>query len=270
VEPRRTLPVDDIRLSDMEFWQRPLEEREGAFATLREERPLSFHEEPDFPLLPKGPGYWALVRHADIVQASRNPEIFCSGRGTNIGDLPPEFLEFFGSMINMDDPRHARLRRIVSRGFTPRRIAQAEDYVRREAARVVDAVIERGECDFVRDIAAPLPLRIICDMMGIPESQMDFVFDRTNVILGAGDPEYGGDDPEKIPGMLLGAGAELAALVQDLGRRRVAKPTDDLTSELLNAEIEGERLSDQELDSFFVHGIKRMPCRFTAGRPVAS
>ena len=253
MEPRRVLAADEIRLSDVDFWTRPLEEREGAFATLRAERPISFHAEIEIPILPRGPGYWAVVKHADVLEVSRNPEVFCSGRGTNIADMPPPFLEFFGSMINMDDPRHGRLRRIVSRGFTPRALGRWEDDVERVAAEILDAVAPKGECDFVTDVAAALPLRIICDMMGIPESQHRFVFDRTNVILGAGDPEYTPDpDPAKIIPMLLQAGADLSTLVQDLARHRRGHPGDDLTSALVNAEIEGERLTDAELGAFFV------------------
>ena len=110
--------------------------------------------------------------------------------------MPPDFLEFLGSMINMDDPKHARLRRIVSRGFTPRQLDQMKGDVEATAAGIVDDVIERGEGDFVTDIAATLPLRIIVDMMGIPRSQEKFIFDRTNVILGLGDAEYVPDQTE--------------------------------------------------------------------------
>jgi cytochrome P450 len=251
VQPRHVLSADEIQLSELDFWMRPLEEREGAFATLRAERPISFHAEPDLTVLPRGPGYWAVTRHADILHVSRNAEVFRSGRGVNIADMPQPFNEFFGSMINLDDPRHARLRRIVSRGFTPRVLARVERDVRRTAARVVDDVIERGECDFVTDIAAQLPLRIICDMMAIPESQHRFVFDRTNVILGAGDPEYTPDIQQIIP-QLLQAGADLAQLAQELGRQRKAHPGEDLVSALVNAEIDGETLNEQELGSFFV------------------
>ncbi len=253
MQPRPVLSVDAIELSSSDFWIRPLEEREGAFQTLRRERPISFHAEPETIIegLEQGPGYWAVTRHADVLEISRNAQVYCSGKGMNIGDLPQQFQEFFGSMISMDDPRHARLRRIVSRGFTPRLIRQAEEDVGRVATRVIDAVIERGECDFVADIAAPLPLWIICNMMGIPESQHQFVFDRTNVILGAGDPEYISDPAQLVPA-LLGAGAELAQLVQDLGRHRMKNPTDDLTSSLVNAELEGEKLDEAELGSFFV------------------
>jgi len=255
VEPRQVLSADEIDLSSAEFWARPIAERDGAFLTLREQRPVSFHAEPkaENPLLPQGPGYWALTRHADVVHASRNPEIFCSGRGSNIGDLPAEFLEFFGSMINTDEPRHGHLRRIVSRGFTPRMIQKAERGVRRSAVRIVDSVIERGECDFVTDVAARLPLEIICDMMGIPSSQVDFVFERSNVILGFNDPEYVPDrETGNILAAILTAGKDLSDLAMDLGRQRQKNPSDDLTSALVNAEFEGERLTEQELGSFFV------------------
>ncbi len=251
MQPRSVLSVDQIDLSDIAFWQRPIAEREGAFATLRAERPVSFQKEFAFDFFPAGPGYWALTRYADILEASRKPEVFCSGKGSNIADLPEEFLEFFGSMINMDDPRHARLRRIVSRGFTPQRLAALDHEVQATARRIVDDLIDRGTCDFVTDIAAALPLHIICNMMGIPESQYRFVFDRTNVILGAGDPEYVPDPMQIIP-MLLQSGAELRELVQDLAKLRRATPTDDLTSVLVNAAVDGEQLNDQELGSFFV------------------
>ncbi len=253
MEPKRMLSADEIHLSEQAFWLRPLDEREGAFATLRAERPISFHEEPYLEGLPfpKGPGYWALTRYADILEVSRSPEIFCSGKGTNIADLPTDFSEFFGSMINMDDPRHARLRRIVSRGFSPRMMESLERHIRQAAVGIVDGVIDKGACDFVTEIAAALPLQIICNMMGIPQSQYGFVFDRTNIILGAGDPEYVADPLQIIPA-LLQAGAELSQLVQDLARMRVQRPTEDLTSALVNAEVDGEHLTDQEIGSFFV------------------
>ncbi len=253
MQPIRSLSVDEIQLSDPLFWARPLAEREGAFATLRAERPISFHEEPYFEGLPfpKGPGYWALTKYADILEVSRNPGLFCSGQGSNIADLPQDFSEFFGSMINMDDPRHARLRRIVSRGFTPRMVARVDEQVVIAARQIVDDVIERGSCDFVQEVAAALPLKIICDMMGIPDSEYRFIYDRTNIILGAGDPDYVANPLEIVPA-LLQAGFELSQLVQELGRKRAAEPTDDLTSALINAEIDGERLTDAELGSFFV------------------
>jgi methyl-branched lipid omega-hydroxylase len=247
--------VDAIDLSDLDWWTRPMSEREAAFALLRAERPIAPMTLEALPHmgLPETP-YWAVTRHADIVEASRHPELFCSGRGTNIADLPPDFVEFFGSMINMDDPRHARMRRIVSRGFTPRQLERMRADVESVAAGIVDEIIERGECDFVTEVAARLPLRIIVDMMGIPRSEEEYIFDRTNVILGFSDPEYVDDldDPIGVTGALLTAGAELAQMVQELGEARQRDPGNDLVSALVTSEVDGEHLSPQELASFFI------------------
>lgn len=247
------LPLDEIDPSALEFWDRPGDEIDGAFTTLRAEDPLAFFEEPDIPGIPRGPGYYCLTRQADVVEASRHPDLFCSGQGTNIPDMPPMFNEFFGSMINMDDPRHARMRRIVSRGFTPRQLSQLQGDVEGIAAEVVDDIIEKGECDFVTEVAAALPLRIILDLMGIPRSEERFVFDRTNVILGLSDPEYVPDQTATgIITAALTAGQELASLVAELGTARQAEPTDDVISALVNTEVDGESLSPEELGSFFI------------------
>jgi cytochrome P450 len=249
------MSVVDFDLSDPEFWTRPMEEREEAFDRLRMLQTPAFFQEMEISFAPRGLGYHALVRHADILEASRNPEIFCSGDGgaTNIPDLPPEFAEYFGSMINMDDPRHARLRRIVSRAFTPKMIKQFEADVETAAVAIVDDLMAKGPgCDFVTEVAARLPLKIICDMMGIPESDYKFVFDRSNIILGGFDPEYIGEDLDQVATRLLTAGMELQQLVQDLAAHRADHPTSDLTSSLVNANIDGEKLTMQELGSFFI------------------
>jgi len=253
-QPKLPASLDAIHFDDPLFWSLPSEEREGAFALLRREQPMSFHKEfeppPDIPL-PRGPGYWSVTRHADVLTASRRSDIFCSGKGVQIPDLPVELNEFFGSMISMDDPRHARLRGIVSRGFTPRALGKLQHDVERRASELIDAVIDQGECDFVTKIAAPLPLGIICDMMGIPESQTQFVFDQTNIILGLGDPEYVAPGTNPIMAALT-AGQALNGLVKEIAAERRKNPKDDLTSQLLNASIDGETLTDQELASFFV------------------
>jgi cytochrome P450 len=250
----RPIRADEVDLSNIEFWSQPLAAREAGFAALRREKPISFHKEfeppPGIPL-PRGPGYWALSRHKDVLEASRNADVFCSGKGSNIPDLPEAFNEFFGSMINMDDPRHGRLRRIVSRGFTPRALGKLEQDVPRRAKQTIDRVIDQGSCDFVTEIAAPLPLEIICDMMGIPESQTKFVFEKTNVILGLGDPEYVPEGTNVLMAA-LGAGQALATLMNELVAERRKKPQDDLTSALLAAELEGDALTQPELASFFV------------------
>jgi len=239
-------------LSDPVFWSMPREYREGAFKTLRDQQPMSFWEEFEFldSQFPKGPGYWAVVNHEDVWHVSRNPQLFASGQGVNIGDLPIEIAEFFGSMIAMDDPRHFRLRSIVSKGFTPKEVARVEEYVKIKAAGVVDRLLSDfpdRECDFVLEVAAPMPLQIICEMMGIPQEDEDQIFRWTNVILGAGDPEFTSTFED-----LFAAGMGMFQYAQALGEDRLANARDDLTSIMMHAEVDGERISPQEFGSFFI------------------
>jgi cytochrome P450 len=246
------VPRSEIDLSDPEFWAKPREWRYGAFKTLRDESPFHFFEERvvENSPIPPGRGYRALVRHDDIWHVSRNAAQFCSGQGSNIGDLPVEINEFFGSMINMDDPKHFRLRSIVSRGFTPKEIGALEESVRVRSASVIDRMFERfpeRECDFVREVAALMPLQIICDMMGIPESDEEMIFNWTNTILGVGDPEYVGSFED-----LVRVGGEIFAYALALGEDRLKNPKDDIASVMMNAVVDGDRLTAQEFGSFFI------------------
>jgi cytochrome P450 len=241
-----------FNLSDPEFWLAPRDYRNAAFCSLRAADELVYFDEweyPDSPL-PKGPGYWAVPRYDDVWTASRNPHVFISGRGVNIGDIPQQMNEFIGSMIAMDDPRHFRLRSIVAKGFTPKQVTQVEGYVRTKATSIIDRLIEEfpdGECDFVEQVAALLPLQIICEMMGIPASDEAQIFHWTNVILGVGDPEYVGSF-EQLMGVLM----QMFAYAQQLGEDRRAAPGDDIASVLMHAEVDGERLTPQEFGSFFI------------------
>ncbi len=257
MQPHAVLLADEIDLSDMEFWARPWDEREGAFQTLRRERPIAFFHEPEIPealtfVIPEGHGYYGLTRFADISEASRHPEVFQSGKGaTSIIDMPDEMLDFFGSMINMDNPRHARLRRIVSAAFNPRMIKSIEDRIEFMAGDVIDRVAPLGGCDFVTEVASRLPLEIICDMMGIGPSDYDTVFNASNVILSNGDPEY---VPEGTDPMLafMTAAQQLNLLMLDLANHRKEHPTDDITSALVNTNVDGEALTHNEVASFFI------------------
>jgi cytochrome P450 len=250
--PTTSLSVDDIALSDPEVWIGP--DREAIFAKLRAEAPITFHEEFEPPPemgIPRGPGYWALTRYADVMHVSRDPDTFHSAPTSTIGDIPPEIAEWLGSMINMDAPKHTRLRLIVNRGFTPRQVAKIEESVRQQAKEIVERVAPLGECDFVSEIAAALPLQIICDMMGIPREDTKHIFELTNVILGVGDPEY-------VQSMedLMAAGMGLFQYGLALAEDRLANPRDDITTALMQAEVEHEdgihRLTAGELGSFFL------------------
>jgi methyl-branched lipid omega-hydroxylase len=251
-----TLSLDEIDLSAAPFWELGPDEREGAFRLLREQRPIAHFADPvieDSPVpLPPGDGYYALTRHRDVTTASRNPEIFRSGQGAvSLIDLPPEMVEYFSGMISTDNPRHTRLRRIVSNAFNPRRVQSIEDSIDRVAREVVDAVARDGECDFATAVAAPFPLRIICEMMGVPRADEPEVLRCSNTILSGGDPEYIPDGVHPVTAVLE-AGATLTAMMESLGAHRVEHPEDDLTSALVNSEVEGDALTHQELASFFV------------------
>jgi methyl-branched lipid omega-hydroxylase len=251
--PTPTPEVTGIDLSQNEFWALSLADRHAAFAQLRELDAPPFFDIHDNPFTTENQGYYALVRHADVLEASRHADIFSSARGaTSLIDLPAEFNEYFGSMINMDDPRHARLRRIVSRAFTPKMIKKFEDDVQRAAAVIVDDLLATGPCDFVSQVSARLPLKIICDMMGIGDEHYGMVLRNTNVILAGADPEFVSEDMDTAVAQILTAGSDLATLVTNLSSEREGNPGDDLISALATANVDGEKLTPAELASFFV------------------
>ena len=246
------VPLDEIDLSDIEFWAGPRDVREATFKTLRDTPEIQHFDErviEDSPF-PPGAGYFALTRHEDIWLVSRNPSLFCSGQGSNIGDLPQEMNEFFGSMINMDDPKHFRLRSIVSKGFTPKEIGGIDALIVDKAKEIVDRVVEQfpaQKCDFVEHVAAALPLEIICDMMGIPAADYSKIFGWTNTILGVGDPDFVTSYED-----LMAHSLEMFTYAQTLGEDRRANPQDDITSVMMAAEVGGEQLTAQEFGSFFI------------------
>ncbi|MGH3305665.1 MAG: cytochrome P450 [Streptosporangiaceae bacterium] len=245
--------IEGIDLSATEFWALPWQTRHDAFARLRAVGKPVLFPEPENPFGTESSGYYAFVSHADVTAASRQPELFSSARGaTSLVDLPPEFNEYFGSMISMDDPRHARLRRIVSRAFTPKMIQKFEDDVQVTAASIVDDLLATGPCDFVQHVSARLPLRIICQMMGIGDEHYDMVLRNTNLILSGQDPEFISEDMDTAVTQLLTAGQDLAGLVNDLAAERAEDPRDDLVSALAKANIDGEQLTAAELGSFFI------------------
>jgi methyl-branched lipid omega-hydroxylase len=238
---------------EAEFWQQPLADRMAQFAILREESPFL---PVTIPVLGNGEEaeFFAVTRYQEVIEISRRPLDFCSGKGsTSICDLPVEAMEFFGSFITMDDPRHARQRGIVARSFTPRQLAGVLESVERICTEVIDGVCERGEVDLVQAVSQPFPLLIICDMMGIPRSEFGTVLKATNVILGGGDPDMvGTSNPEEVMGALLGAGMELAGLMTELAEDRRRNPANDLTTALVHNDLGEDMLAPHELAPFFI------------------
>src|SRR5215208_7063524 len=191
------VPLADIDLGTLEFWEWDDDLRDGAFATLRRESPITFFEVPEIAGFAPGAGHWALTTYDDVHHASRHPEIFSSiPTSTALNDVPAEIAEFVGSMISLDDPRHLRLRTIVNRAFTPKVVARIEGSVRDRARTIVSNMVadhHDGKAEFVAEASGLLPLQVICDMMGIPEEDEAKIFHWTNVILGVGDEEVAGE-----------------------------------------------------------------------------
>jgi methyl-branched lipid omega-hydroxylase len=251
------IDLDAVDLSDRAFWAQPPAFRHAVFDRLRSERPFAFYAEPVVPYFPAGAGYHAVTRLADVDAISAQPALFRSGAGAvSIQDMPADLNEFFGSMISMDDPRHAKIRRIVAKTFTPRMLEQLVGSVQAIAEEVADAARDKAESgdgtiDVVADLAAPIPLRVVCDMMGIPESDRAVVLQKSNIILSGGDPELIEDEGEAA-GLLLEAGITLSDLMNRLAAERQENPRDDLTTALVTTEVDGERLTHQEIASFFI------------------
>ena len=240
-----------LEITDPEFWRLPLAERMAQFAVWREEGPFRLAVLPTIFAGADGVDFLAVTRYAEVLEISRRPLDFCSGRGsTSIPDMPAEALEFFGSFIAMDDPRHARQRGIVARSFTPRQLQSVLDSVGTICTEVIDGFCEDGEADLVQVLSQPFPLLIICDMMGIPRSEFRTVLDATNVILGAGDPDMlGGRD---VMSAMFNAGMALTNLMNELAEHRRRHPADDLTTALVHTEVGEDMLAPAEIAPFFI------------------
>ena len=213
------------------------------FAWLRAQDPVSFHEEPG------GPGFWAVTRYADCVAVNRDHERFSSHRrGTMPFEIPEEAVEEQRlMMLNMDPPLHTRYRRLVNKGFTPRMVTQLHERIHAATDDILDAVIEGGEADFVTDVAAQLPLVVIAELLGVPAQERQKMFSWSNRLVGSEDPEYQVSAEAPIQ-----AAMELYAYAAALFERKRLDPGQDLMSVLAQVELDGERLSDLELELFFL------------------
>lgn len=228
-----------------------------SFRWLRDNEPVSWQEEHEVSGWPAGPGFWAVTRYADVVHALRTPEVFSSHLGaTQIRDPDPEDLPFIRRMmLNMDPPEHVRLRRIVSKAFTRRRVENFADSVALRARALIDGVIERGECDFTADVTDDFPLLNLADLIGVPESDRGMLLEWTNRVIGYQDPEHahlmvdeaGNPINPRSPAMLR----DMFEYAQQLAAHKREHPGDDVMTALALAEVDGRRLTDAELEMFF-------------------
>jgi cholest-4-en-3-one 26-monooxygenase len=214
------------------------------FDILRAQAPVYFHDEPN------DTGFWAITKYADVKRASYEWETFSSELGgTFIPTFEEEALASLRlTILNMDPPKHHRYRRLVSKGFTPRMIQKLVDDINERAVRVIDNVCEKGEVEFVEEIAAQVPVQMICEMIGLEKELWPRIFELSNHLIGSiDDPDY-----QEIEGGGEMAAAEVYMLCDAVAADRRANPRDDIMTALVQAEIDGERLNDAELNLFFI------------------
>ena len=210
---------------------------------LRAQDPVHWHPEKN------GRGFWCITKYEDVKTISRNPLLFSSWLGgTNIEDRDETALTGMRMiMLNMDPPQHVKFRRIVQRGFTPQMVAKQETYLRALATRIVDAVAHKGECEFVEELAAELPLQVICELMGVPQEDRKLIFELSNKLIGFDDPEFQNTEEDA-----RNASMQMFGYAMKLAEKYRGEPADNLTTALLLHEIDGEKLNEVEYCSFFL------------------
>jgi cholest-4-en-3-one 26-monooxygenase len=217
------------------------------FTYLRNEAPVYFHPEPD------GPGFWVITKYADVVTVGRDAATYSSDQkrgGVVMLEGRPDDYQFEQGgnlMLTMDAPEHTRYRKLVNRGFTPRQMRMLEPHIRELTNQIIDAVIEAGECDFVTDVAAELPLQVIAEMIGVPHEDRHKVFEWSNRMIGSEDPEFSVSDEE-----VQNAQIEMFMYANSLAQERRANPRDDIMTALLEAEVDGDRLTEMDFNLFFL------------------
>lgn len=250
----RTYPLySRLDISSKAFWALTSDQRELTFAQLRADDPVSWQRpvedavSPD----PNDPGYWAVVRHADIRKVSRDNHTFVSGHGVQFDLLPPSVLEMSQSFLALDDPRHGELRNLVASTFTPRQVARIDKQIRDAAVDIVGTFAhETSEIDFVERCGTVFPARLFCDMFGVPAALRESVQRASGELMAWADPDaLAGRSPAQLQ---AAACATLHEIALDLAKERRRHPAHDLFDGLVRTEVDGRRLTDAEIGSIFV------------------
>ena len=226
----------------------------SAFAEMRAADGLSWTPDSD----EHGRGFWSVTRHAELVEVSRNTEVFSSEVGhIQIYDIDQDALPARASMIDLDPPVHTRLRRLVSSAFTPRHVQSYEAAIRDRVTNCLDQLVAQGGGDWVSTVAAPIPIGVICDLMGVPEADHDFMIELSDYLVAGTSNEpleptaYGNTTDLRLLPFNSPAAHGMSEYARALGEQRRAEPADDLITRLIQAEVDGERLTDDEFTNFF-------------------
>jgi cholest-4-en-3-one 26-monooxygenase len=237
--------LSDVNLNDLDVFERGVPHE--WFRLLRREAPVHRHEGED-----GSPAFWCITRYQDLKAVSRNPAVFSSERmGTLLRDSDPAGVELMRKiMLNMDPPRHRQHRALINKAFTPRMIDALRPRIVELVGEILDAVIEKGEADFVEEFAAPLPMLVICEMMGVPAEDRRRVYEVGNSLVGFDDPELQPDGKPRTSGEA--AMAEMFMYAAKLREKALSHPADDLATGLVNAELDGHKLTPEEFNFFFL------------------
>jgi cytochrome P450 len=243
------VPLADVDLTDhLRFADHVPHEM---FLTLRRGDPVHWQEEED------GPGFWAVTRHDDITHVHKEWQTFSSERGgTSLQDLEPEDVEARKSMLDMDPPPHNKLRAIVNRDFTSRAVRVFEERIRGLIRGILDDAIAEDEVDFVAAVAAELPMRVFAEMLGAPPEDHRYLVEVGDKLLGQDDPEYAIDPEVAKANRHLPFSNPAALEMFEYGRKLAAErrrnPRDDIVTKLIEAEIDGQPLSERDYDTYFL------------------
>ncbi len=225
----------------------------ATFARLRRDEPVSWVDEPN------GSGFWAVTKYRDIIDVSRTPDLFTSAEGIRLEEMDADEQAARRTMMEHDAPSHTRLRRLVSRGFTRRRVESYEEQIRDLAADVVDAAVAKGDIDFVTDIAQQLPMKMLGRLLGTPDADGPFLVEQGDALLGNTDPDFTDhvvdqvdtDEFRLIP-FRSPSGLRLFDYARQQAALRRTDPTDDIISQLLAETTDGSVLTEHEFNNFFV------------------
>jgi cytochrome P450 len=252
--PTSPRPYHRQDISAPEFWDHDFRTRDDTFAQLRADDGLSWHPPVPAVFPHEETGYWAVTRHADIKYASQHNELFGSSFGISVDPMPAEIQRVMTFFLAMDPPDHTRYRRLVSAAFTPKQIRRIEAQIRTNASQVVDELLidlQRGEeIDFVAACSGKLPMRTISDMIGIDPADQKAVAAAAESLFSASDDEYASLEERAVHTMTqLGV---LSDAGTDLAKRRRSDPHEDLMTNIVNAEVDGQKLTDPEIGAFMV------------------
>jgi cytochrome P450 len=237
-----------VDISSRAFWAKSFQERDESFAWLREEAPVSWHPPMEVGHPHDECGFWAVTRAADISEISGNPKLFSSQNGVSVEPMPLPRTKRGSFFLSMDPPEHGRYRGLVNAAFTPKSIGRIAERIEADAERIVDSLVGAGDIDFVADCASRLPLTTFSDIVGVPPSERARVAEAAHTLIGGG--KAAGLPPEEVLAAKMSEFQYLLAMGASMAEHRRRNPADDLMTGLVQAEIDGERLTDRDIGEF--------------------